>query len=403
MPRDRGQNAVLESIEAEVAEVEKSILLTVDAFVNLTLGLLLTIAPLRLGTLLGIPLGDSLFLANMLGAVLLGIGLALLLERFRPLDGARGLDLGGAICINLCAILVLAAWLVSPELQLSLYGALFLWALVIVVLGISAVEILALLKAVGEPDSSNLKKLHWLSAGFGVVALAIVGAIMVSRFRQNEPEVAKPEAGQTAAQTSGQRYELPPPSYDGQMSVEQALLERRSIRAYEAEPLTLDEISQLLWAAQGITHPRGYRTAPSAGALYPLEVHLLAGNVANLPAGVYRYRPERHDLIRSREGDHRQALSEAALDQEAVHEAAAVVVFSGVFERTTQKYGQRGVQYVHAEAGSAAQNLYLQAAALGLGTVIMGAFYEDEVRRILNLKPEELPLCLMPVGRPIEG
>ena len=177
------------------------------------------------------------------------------------------------------------------------------------------------------------------------------------------------------------------------------MLERRSVRSYADEPLTLAEISQLLWAAQGITSPGGGRTAPSAGALYPLEVYLLAGEVTELPAGVYHYISKEHALIPVAEGDHRQALYEAALSQNAVKDAAAVMVITAVYERTTVKYGGRGIQYVHMEAGTAAQNIYLQVVSLDLGTVFIGAFHDDQVKRILRLGKDEIPLAILPVGR----
>lgn len=183
------------------------------------------------------------------------------------------------------------------------------------------------------------------------------------------------------------------------MSVEQALLERRSVREYAAEPLTLAEVSQLLWSAQGITHPSGLRTAPSAGALYPLEIYLLAGEVTDLKDGVYRYRPEGHQLLSVLEGDLRRDLSRAALNQPSLQDAPAVIVIAGVYERTTIKYGERGIRYVHIEVGSASENVHLQAVSLGLGTVFIGAFHDDGVREVLQLGTDEQPLGLMPVGR----
>lgn len=198
---------------------------------------------------------------------------------------------------------------------------------------------------------------------------------------------------------NGESIKLPDPILKGDTSIEEALVERRSVREFTNEPLTLTEISQLLWAAQGITHPGGYRTAPSAGALYPLEVYLVAGNVNDLPAGVYRYDPQGHALEKISEGDKRSMLSQAALGQEAVKNGAAVIVITAVYERTTVKYGDRGIQYVHMEVGSAAENIYLQAAALDLGTVFIGAFSDEEVKEVLGLPAEEQPLCIMPVGR----
>lgn len=192
---------------------------------------------------------------------------------------------------------------------------------------------------------------------------------------------------------------LPEPKYDSKISVEKSLLKRRSIRDYKDQPLTLTEISQLLWAAQGITGPMGLRTAPSAGALYPLEIYIVAGDVKDLTDGIYKYIPQRHELICIRKVDSRSELCAAALGQPWIKEAAAVIVFSAVYERTTKKYGERGIRYVHIETGSAVQNVYLQAVSLNLGTVAIGAFVDDEVKRILNMKPEEQPICIMPVGR----
>lgn len=192
---------------------------------------------------------------------------------------------------------------------------------------------------------------------------------------------------------------LPLPAYESETSIEQALLERRSMREYRAEPLTLPEISQLLWAAQGVTHPNGYRTAPSAGGLYPLEIFLVAGEVAGIEPGVYHYMPKEHQLRLVLENDQRQQLSSSALNQPALRDAPAVIVITAVYERTTAKYRDRGVQYVHIEVGCASENIYLQAVSLELGTVFIGAFRDDEVSEVLQLAANEHPLGLMPVGR----
>jgi SagB-type dehydrogenase family enzyme len=192
---------------------------------------------------------------------------------------------------------------------------------------------------------------------------------------------------------------LPEPRYNSDTSVEEALLERRSIRDYKNESLTLTEISQLLWAAQGITNQKGFRTAPSAGALYPLEVYVVVGDVIDLADGIYKYKPYGHELVKVAEGDKRDELCKAALGQAWIKDGAVVIVFSAVYERTTKKYGERGIRYVHMEVGHAAQNVYLQAVSLNLGTVVVGAFYDNEVKRIVNMTENEQPLCLMPVGR----
>lgn len=191
---------------------------------------------------------------------------------------------------------------------------------------------------------------------------------------------------------------LPEPNYCGSMSVEEALLKRRSIRDFRDKPVTVSEISQLIWAAQGSTDQLGFTTAPSAGALYPLELYVVAGNVTGLPAGIYKYRSKSHELLSIAKGDRRIDLENAALGQASVRRAAAVMVLSGVYERTTTKYGERGMRYVHMEAGHASQNVYLQAVPLGLGTVVIGAFRDEEVKRILKMSDREMPLYIMPVG-----
>ncbi|MFH2026677.1 MAG: SagB/ThcOx family dehydrogenase [bacterium] len=164
--------------------------------------------------------------------------------------------------------------------------------------------------------------------------------------------------------------------------------------------MTLAEVAQVLWSAQGITDSkRGFRTAPSAGALFPLEAYVVIGNVEGLAEGVYKYKPDEHELVKGRGGDVRDKLAVAALEQACVRAGAIAIVFSAVYERTTRKYGDRGVRYVHMEAGHAAQNVCLQAVSLNLGTVVVGAFKDDEVSKILNLSDEEHPLYILPVGK----
>ena len=198
--------------------------------------------------------------------------------------------------------------------------------------------------------------------------------------------------------TSAQRIPLPTPFPDSDTSIEQALAGRRSTRSFEEAPLTLREITQLLWAAQGITDAAGHRTAPSAGALYPLEFYLVAGRVEDLATGLYRYYPREHELLLVSPGDKRKSLSDAALSQESIEDAPATLVIAAVFERTTMKYRERGVQYVHNEAGAAAENVYLQAVSLNLGIVFVGAFEDSAVQEVLGLSHDERPLCMLPVG-----
>jgi SagB-type dehydrogenase family enzyme len=203
----------------------------------------------------------------------------------------------------------------------------------------------------------------------------------------------------SAADDTRGPIKLPQPVRDGKTSIEKSLSDRRSIRQYKNLPITLADLAQLLWAAQGMSGTGGRRTAPSAGALYPLELCVVAGNVTGLSAGIYLYDPLKHELNRTTEGDARSELSKAALNQPSIKNAPAVLVISAVFERTTIKYGERGVRYVHMEAGHAAQNVYLQAAALDLGTVVIGAFGDDAVIKVLGLPERQQPLYIMPIGR----
>jgi SagB-type dehydrogenase family enzyme len=201
------------------------------------------------------------------------------------------------------------------------------------------------------------------------------------------------------AMTAGDSVSLPSPRPASAVSVEEALASRRSVRDFADAGLSFEDMAQLLWAAQGITHAEGLRTAPSAGALYPLEVYLVAGRVATLPAGIYRYDPRRHQLAPTALGDRRPGLAAAALHQTWIADAPAVVVIAAVYRRTDAKYGDRGERYVHIETGHAAENVCLQAVALGLGTTVVGAFSDVGVKRLLGLG-EEQPLLLIPVGKP---
>ena len=182
-------------------------------------------------------------------------------------------------------------------------------------------------------------------------------------------------------------------------SLEELLRQRRSIREYSDAPLTQDEVMKLLWAGQGITSAGGFRTAPSAGALYPLELYLVAGNVDNLTPGIYKYSPVKNDLTLVKEGDVRRSLAAASLGQSSVSDGAIDIVIAAVYERTKVKYGSRGEIYVHIEVGHAAQNMCLQATALGLGLVTVGAFDDAVVAKVIGMSQDESPLYVMPVGR----
>ncbi len=207
--------------------------------------------------------------------------------------------------------------------------------------------------------------------------------------------------------TVAQKMELPATSIklpaarlDSSISLEKVLYARRSVREFTTQPLELSQVSQLAWAAQGLTGPEAHRTAPSAGGLYALELYVIAGNVNGLPAGVYRYDLLTHEVVSLLTADMRLELSRAALDQTSITQAAAIFAISAVYERISSKYGDRGIRYAHMEAGHAAQNLLLQAVALGLGAVLVGAFNDGKVKRLLNLSRQETPLYLIPVGKP---
>jgi SagB-type dehydrogenase family enzyme len=196
----------------------------------------------------------------------------------------------------------------------------------------------------------------------------------------------------------GSTITLPAPRATGEVSVEQALKSRRSLRSFAASPLTLAQASQLLWAAQGVSDERGRRTAPSAGALYPLELYLVAGNVTGLPSGVYRYRPAEHDLVPVVTGDRRAQVA-SACRQTWVAEAPAAVAFTAVYARTAKKYPDRAARYIPIEVGAAAENLALQAVALGLGTTVVGAYEDAALAAALGTARDERPLALLPVGK----
>lgn len=186
--------------------------------------------------------------------------------------------------------------------------------------------------------------------------------------------------------------ELPDPVLKGDMSVEETIKKRRSIRSFSSKPLTTEQISQLLWATQGITNRRGFRAAPSAGALYPLEIYMASRN------GFFHYIPEGHKLEMRTNADLRLKLAQASWNQSFIAQAPIDIVICAVYERITSRYGERGRRYVDIEVGHAAENLHLQAVALGLGSVPIGAFNDEAVSRILNLPDRERPIYIIPIG-----
>jgi SagB-type dehydrogenase family enzyme len=227
------------------------------------------------------------------------------------------------------------------------------------------------------------------------LALAVLGTL--PSCGDGDPEDAGVEA------PTGQITELPQPVVDGDLSLESALAQRRSVRAFAPDPLSLEELGQLLWAAQGITAEWGGRTAPSAGGRYPIELHVAVSAVRGLDPGAYRYRPADHSLERTAGRDLRDDLVRAALDQESIGAAPASIVAAAVQARTAERYGDRAERYVTLEAGHVAQNVALQAVALGLGSVPIGAFDDDVVAALLRFEPGERPLYILPVGHPADA
>ena len=200
---------------------------------------------------------------------------------------------------------------------------------------------------------------------------------------------------------------LPAPQLDGAVSVEKALQSRRSHRNFQDTEISLENLSQVLWAAYGITLPRtdreflrgGFRTAPSAGGLYPLDIYVAVGKVKGLPSGLYKYISKDHKIIRIISDDIRSELCDAALGQKMIRNAPVSLIYTAVFSRTTGKYGQRGKErYVCMDLGHSAENVYLQVETLGLGTCAIGAFSDEKMSTVLQLSQEEEPLYVMPIG-----
>lgn len=207
---------------------------------------------------------------------------------------------------------------------------------------------------------------------------------------------------------SDEKILLPLPRKVSELTVEEAILLRRSIREYTDDPVNLNDLAMILWAAYGITEPkRGLRAAPSAGATYPLEIYAAIGykgvrsNEVFLREGIYKYDPDSHTLLLVKRGDYRRELMKAALGQSWVGEAPLNIIICAVFERTTVIYGERGrTRYVPMEVGHVGQNIYLIATALKYGAVVVGAFHDESVSKIIDAKPEERPMYIIPIGIP---
>jgi SagB-type dehydrogenase family enzyme len=206
---------------------------------------------------------------------------------------------------------------------------------------------------------------------------------------------AEDNEGEGILDLMGEEIMLPEPDLESDFSLEKAMANRRSVRNFSQKELELEKISQLLWAAQGITKKdTGYRTTPSAGALYPLELFLVKSD------GVFHYEPEENKLEKMLSEDLKVELAEASVYQGFIAIAPISIVITAVYERITVKYGERGIRYIYMEAGHSCQNLLLQAVALGLGAVPIGAFDDDQIQNLLNLPSDYRVLYVIPVGYP---
>ncbi len=229
-----------------------------------------------------------------------------------------------------------------------------------------------------------------------ILTFVLAGSITISFYMASKND----DINKNKMNHSEEIIKLPEPDEYGTISVEEAIEKRRSVRSFQDKEISLDDVSRLLWAAQGITHEeRGLRSSPSAGATYPLEIYLVVGRVESVDAGVYRYLPEKNSLELVLENDVRKNLQKAALGQDFISEAPISIVISGIYERTTSVYGERGEMYVHMEVGHAAQNIYLQCESLSLGTVVVGAFEDERVKEVLALSENKKPFYVLPIGK----
>ncbi|MFQ5545701.1 MAG: SagB/ThcOx family dehydrogenase [Acidiferrobacterales bacterium] len=201
-------------------------------------------------------------------------------------------------------------------------------------------------------------------------------------------------------------FELPVPSLDGNISVEDAVNKRRSVREFTDQSLSIAELSQCVWSAQGVTGADGKKVAPSAGALYPVALYVVIGAVDNLSAGLYRYEPSRHRLEAIRAGELRTRLRDAALEEQPwIAQAASILVIAADMGKASSTFqqqppaGQRGFRYVYMETGAIAENVYLQGQAIGVGVVFIGGFDDQKVMDVLKLPSPYTPVGLVCLGR----
>lgn len=236
-------------------------------------------------------------------------------------------------------------------------------------------------------DKKETKYLKRILISIGGVCLAACAIIIIAWGNDQNKKVG------------AMKTQLPHPVLEGRISLEKALHLRRSVRTYLPTPLSLTEISQILWAAQGITGEGKLRAAPSAGALYPIVLYLVVEKVESLQPGIYRYSPEKHEITRLKDGKFLKQLADAALGQSCVEECPAALIIVANYEKLRFRYRERSERYAHIEAGHVAQNVYLQAETLGMGTVNIGAFYDTDVATVAGLESNEHPLCIMPLGK----
>jgi SagB-type dehydrogenase family enzyme len=245
-----------------------------------------------------------------------------------------------------------------------------------------------------------MNKLKQASIIFTLIFIS--GAIIFMLFKGITPESRSGRGSQNILNQEvvmdGNLIKLPAADKSGGMSLNEALNMRRSARSYEQSPLNIGQVSQLLWSAQGINNDNGFRTSPSAGATFPLEIFVMSNNIAGLEKGIYHFNPFENTLELVRPGNFSSELMRASLSQAMITDAALVMIFAAVFERTTRRYDERGIRYVYNEVGHASQNVHLQAAALNLGTVVIGAFVDEDVEAVLNLGDDLRVLYMMPVG-----
>jgi SagB-type dehydrogenase family enzyme len=232
-----------------------------------------------------------------------------------------------------------------------------------------------------------MKKSRFLSFAVRVA----IGFAMVTMLCQTYTGLPLAQAQEQKSTTS--IIDLPPPVIDGSMSIEKALSERRTVRSYSDKPLSLEDISQILWAAQGITEPkRGLRTAPSAQASYLMKVYVLTGKVADLTTGMYQYQPQGHKLVKIADGDIKTELYSSA-PQNPIKNAPAAIVITGISNKAKNPF------WIYLEAGHIAQNICLEAISRNLGTVTMAGFKPEEVKKALKLPDNEQPVYIMPIGK----